>query len=254
MGARREPLTPLRQAVEEAYSQFKAEPPGRWSGDDMGLGEEDWARLTNVPLRELNRHDTYHFLSETFRFNRREVCYMLPRLLELLAEAEAPNAAGEECSLSCLAEAGYPDVWTTPERAVVETFFEAMLDECLTEQGFWDRLSLDTLLCMAGNANADIGALLDRAERADDKWIARAVAFDLDWIGGPHSSGGLVNAFWESAKPKHRSAVEAWYRRPELLERIERAFFAETDPEWQRRISKAVEVMGTWQRTSVGRG
>lgn len=238
---------PLRQTVEDAYRLFADDPPAHWSGDDLGIGKEDWDRLTNVPLRELNRHDTNHFLSETGRFTRREVRYMLPRVMELLAEGEAPHAAGAECSLSCLASAGYPDDWTETERAVIEAFLAAMLDSCLADPNFWDRLGLDELLCMAANANADVSALLDSLDRADDGTVARAVAFDLDWIGGLYSSGGFRNAFWESAKTEHASAVEAWYRQPELLERVERAFFAETDPDWQTRISNAVAAMATWR-------
>jgi hypothetical protein len=248
VGARGEPLTPLRAAVEEAYQVFKAGAPERWSGDDYDLDRESWARLSDLPLRELNSADTHHVLSESGRFDGREVRYMLPRLFELLAEGESPSSWGEECSLSCLAEAGYPEKWTEPERAAIEAFFSAMLDACLQDEQFWERRSLDSLLCMAGVANADVSALLERADRAEDRRLARAVAHDIDWIGGPDWFGGLANAFWENAHPGHASTVEAWYRRPELLTLLEREFFAETDPAWQQRISDAVERMRGWRR------
>jgi hypothetical protein len=249
VGAGGEPLTPLKAAVEEAYRVFKAEAPERWSGDDIGVGKEDWERLSTVPLRELTRSDTYHFLTETGVFNRHEVRYMLPRILDLLAAGEEPHAAGDECSLSCLANAGYPEQWTAPERAAIDAFFFAMLDACLEDEEFWERWSLDTLLCVAGCANADVGALLARADRAEDQRLARAVAHDIDWVGGLYPAGGLVNAFWQSARPEHAAAVDAWYRHPELLARVERAFFDESDPDWQKRISDAVEAMRGW-RTS----
>lgn len=238
----------LREAVLRAYDLFGAAPPDRWAGDDLGLAREDWARLSAVPLRELNRADTNHFLSETGHFTRREVRYMLPRVMELLAEGEAPHAAGEECSLRCLRLAGYPDDWTVPEREVVESFLAALLDASLADERLWDRFSLDTVLCMAANANGDLGALLARADRAGDRLLARAVAYDLDWIGGLDTAGGLRNAFWESADDAQRAAVTAWYRRPEFCDRVERAFFAEGDPDWQRRLSDAAEQMRNWQR------
>ncbi|HSF94095.1 MAG TPA: hypothetical protein VLA52_03645 [Thermohalobaculum sp.] len=234
--------------MEDAYSVFRCDPPQRWSGDNTGYDRENWQRLSAVQLRELTRFDTDHFLSETGAVERSELRYILPRMFDLIAQGEAPHVAGEECSLSYLAETGYPEKWTEPERSAVERFFAALLDHCLSERYFEDSPFLDVVLCMAGNANADLGALLDRADRAGDKWLARAVAHDIDWIGGPDAAGGMRNAFWESAADAHASAAEAWYRRPELLARMERAFFAETDPDWQQRLSDAIEAMRGWSR------
>jgi hypothetical protein len=89
--------------------------------------------------------------------------------------------------------------------------------------------------------------LLDRIDRADDKRVARAVAFDLECLGGLDAHGDLVNAFWENASPEPRTSVRAWYRRNEIRACLERAFFAETGPDWQRRISDAVEAVRRWE-------
>jgi len=248
VGAGGEPLTPLEAAVEEAYRVFKAEAPQRWLGDDLDLDRKAWTRLSDLPLRELNSADTHHFLTESGRFDGREVRYMVPRLFELLAAGECPGHWGEECSLSCLERAGYPKDWTDPERAAIEGFFAALLDDCLAQQALWERRSLDTLLCMAANANADVGALLARADQEEDQPMARAVAHDLAWIGGVYAHGGMQNNFWESAPGGHAAETEAWYRRTELLARIEQAFFEEPDPDWQKRISDAVESMRGWTR------
>jgi hypothetical protein len=246
VGAGRESLTPLRQAVEEAYCLFKADPPDHWSGDDIGLGRRDWDRLTNVPLRELNRSDTNHFLSEAGDFKRHEVRYMLPRILDLFADGEDPHAAGLECCLGCLERTGYPDYWRPEERRVIEAFLLALIDQTLTEESYTEEASLDGVLCMAANANADLAPILAYLDQADETALARAVAFDFDLIGGLGEDGNLVNAFWESAGSGNRAAMIAWYRRADLAALLERAFFAESDPEWQRKLSAAVDVMRSW--------
>ncbi len=237
-------LPPLRAAVEDAYRAFKTARPEKWSGDDLQLGREYWARLETVPLHELNRSDTYHFLSETGKFPRHEVRYMLPRILDLLAEGQDPHSAGIECSLDCLASTGFPQDWTDADIAVVETFFARLLDA--TIDGVLESDGIGTLFCMVANAHGDLPALLDRADQADPKTLARAVASDLDIIGGIGLDGELINAFWETAPGEHKESMIDWYRRPALVSILEQAFFSETDPHWQQKISDALETIRRW--------
>ncbi|MDH3667322.1 MAG: hypothetical protein OEN23_10385 [Paracoccaceae bacterium] len=237
-------LAALRAAVEDAYRTFETARPEKWSGDDLDLGREYWARLETVPLRELNRSDTDHFLSETGRFLRHEIRYILPRVIELLAEGESPHAAGMECSLNCLAQSGYPQDWTDGEVAAVEAFFAQLLDATIA--GVLESDGIGTLFCMVANAHGDLPALLDRGDRADPKTLARAIASDLDIIGGLDADGGLINAFWETAPGEHKVSMVDWYRRPKLVSVMEQAFFSETDPRWQQKISDALETMRRW--------
>jgi hypothetical protein len=89
--------------------------------------------------------------------------------------------------------------------------------------------------------------LLGRIDRAGDRSAARAVVVDLECLGGLDADGDLVNAFWENAGPAHRARIRSWYRRDGLRACLERAFFAEAEPDWQRRISDAAEAVRGWE-------
>ncbi len=106
--------------------------------------------------------------------------------------------------------------------------------------------TIGAYFCMVACAGGDLPAVLDRAAGAEPQSLARAIALDIGVLGGLDQTGELVNAFWENASTENRRAMTEWYRRPGFAADLERAFFAETDPEWQQRISDALETIRNW--------
>jgi hypothetical protein len=243
-----EPSAPLRQVVEEAYCFFAADPPTNWVGDGIGVGERDWARLTDVPLRDLTLYDTTHFLTETPHHNGREVRYMLPRLMDMLAEGDAPTVIAVECSLSCLASAGYPDDWTESERDLIERFFHELLRSyCADPRHFAPSRAIgDNLggyLCMIGSAGRDVAGALQVLDSVPQHQLAHALALWIGPSGNPLFSwrSSLHDGFWDLAPANREHAVLDWVEALNLPHLLETAFFEEADPEWQETISDALE-------------
>jgi len=245
VGAGDKPLTPLEQAVEEAYKVFAVPTPiSTGVCKHCCMNPEIERDFLKVSIREMPPDyvaDWYFAALEDMTHDI--AAYLLPKIFELISQGTWPNAVGEEITLQFLAEAGYPDDWLPDERRVVDAFLIALIDKTLAEETFHDGVGLDVLLCMASNANVELGPFLDHLYRADDLSLARAVIFDFYLIGGLNMDGNLVNAFWETASARHRATMQSWYRSPELTAKLERAFFAETDPIWQGKISDAIEMM-----------
>lgn len=85
-----------------------------------------------------------------------------------------------ECSLNCLAAAGYPKSWTDAEQEVIERFFTDLLRAyCIDPEAFQPSTiggDLGGYLCMIGCAGGDIRSALAVLESMPEQQLARALA------------------------------------------------------------------------------
>jgi len=248
VGAGGEPLTPLQQAVEDAYRVFCGPPPDDLGVCDCcGLGPHDIRRIRQVPVRDLDLDDIWKWYSSAdANLSSEKVGYLLPRIFDFLAQGKCVCAIGNQIALRRIGATVYPHGWTSKEQQAVEGFLAAFLDALLVDPDTFNEQTLDEFLCMAASANADIPGLLRLLDAAEDGYVARALSVATEGLGTIDCFGGLVDPFWSDTPLALQDAVRGWYCRPELCSRVEQAFFAETEPEWQRRISNAAEVMRTW--------
>ena len=140
--------------------------------------------------------------------------WLLPRLLELLAEGAEVAVAGNEVALRRLAESGFPNAWPADEVAAVEEMCLWALDGLITRRGD----DLDGFLCMISLGGLALDPFLARLDALSDADFA-ALCVANWWCGGwpdlPSSP------FWPPG-PDH-ARVRDWYLATETILRIDRA-------------------------------
>lgn len=174
------------------------------------------ADFLNHPARDLPAayvHDWY-FAAFAADLGYSQMGWILPRVLQLLADGEEVTNLGLEVVLARLPVAGFPDGWPPEAVEVVSRFAHAWIATRIEE----GTTEIDAHLCMIGESGLPIGPLLaDVAALADAELAA---LLHRSWVKGRAGSIGF-SAFW-SQEPA-RSEVWAWYTSTGLEARMRRA-------------------------------
>ena len=178
----------------------------------------------NPPIREL----PLHYLQDWFfaaydpadGVSKRTWAYLLPRILEVLADGtEDPANVGLEVSLNRF-QTGKKENWSKAEWNVLDRFQRAYLKRAIESAEEY----VDDTLCMFGLAGWPLDALFNQVAAHDDKTLA--TRFHNDWcLGRPEI---WITAFWEA--PGNTKAFN-FYTSRALYDRMEElAFDVSTEP------------------------
>ncbi|WGI22381.1 hypothetical protein [Amylibacter sp. IMCC11727] len=212
-------MTPeLARTVEAAYVAFKCLPP-----EDLGVCHrccmEEWIEddFLNHNPRDLraNYISDWYFAAVTAAggvvAHKGISEFVMPRVLELLAEGKDPATVGEEVVLERLG-AGLTDRWSKTQNATLEDFKCAYLDSLINDKG----RMLDDVLCMFVNAGFDPTSLTDRLLG----WNPRDLIEILhkDWVRWGKPSIWRT-AFWDEKTMQAKQVME-WYHSNQLRNHI----------------------------------
>ncbi|GGE48922.1 hypothetical protein [Actibacterium pelagium] len=232
MGARREPLSPeLGAIIEQAYRLFACPPP-----PDLGVCqgccmwpeiEADFLNHAPRDLTEAYVRDWYFAAvasKDGLIVHKPIACWIMPRVLEILAKGQEVASVGDEVVLQRLA-AGDSDRWSADQNALLTRFKEAYLD--LIPQRC-DHVMLDDALCMFALAGFAAPAMTDQIMGWSDEVLTQVL--HQDWIGSCIRPSIWRTAFWE-ANSDAAQHVWNWYLSDALLERMIKIALAEDLPD-----------------------
>lgn len=163
----------------------------------------------------------WYFAAFTDDISHNHVAWLLPRVLELLADGKEVASVGDEVAFQRLPRTGFPDRWPERQVAAINRFALAYLEMKLAADPPLSWGQLDYLLCMFGEGGIDIGPLMRRLDELSDDDLADLL--HRTWI---YAQAGSIpfDAFW-SREPA-RSMAWGWYTSATLMERMERAAMA----------------------------
>jgi hypothetical protein len=214
----------LKAAIDEAWRVFDITAPsdlGVCTGCcmDPALAEE----MRTTPARALTDRHVREWYGTAFdpAPTHTQVAWLLPRVLEMLADRREVASVGDEVAFARLPLTGFPDRWPERQVAAINRFALAYLEMKLTPDPPLGWGQLDYLLCMFGEGGIDIGPLLRRLDALSDDDLADLL--HRTWI---YAQAGSIpfDAFW-SREPA-RSMAWGWYTSATLMERMERAAMA----------------------------
>jgi hypothetical protein len=188
-----------------------------------------------------------------------EFRFLLPRYFELIVADDIPSQFGIECCLDRLRHAAYRQNWPQNEADVIDEFFLALFQDCLSSpiefvgddfEFYSSHERAEQILCMVANAGGDIHPLLLAWETMEGQNPALRLAHMVgtaDW-----AKDRLRCSWWlQSFRPDVEdamNAVVAWLSRPTVRERLERACLEESEPEIAEILSYAESIVGRLAR------
>lgn len=238
----------LRDAVENAYRVFSGERLGTRlnvcrcplcfsTGNGHYLATEK--RLIEPPLRDIRAVDL-SFYSQSAHGWHDEMRYFLPRYLDLIARGENPSGSEPDWALIRLRSKDWKNDWPKGEKEAIDRFLLALLADRTQDRshfveagypGYTPSLSSDalyTILMTAGLADADLAPLLAFVDQSTNPTVLLHVAALIeDRLAFMQVT--VSKSLDELTGPTRRRLVD-WLCRPEMLERMEAAFFAADDP------------------------
>ncbi len=224
----------LTDCVERLYRRFKADAPGHWSGDDLGVAKDDWKALSTLPLRDLTRGHIWTFDDLTVAPPIREMRYLLPRWFEIIAQGEMVKNIDIECELTILRRSGYPQGWAAADVALIEVFFAQLLLAVVADPARYQRegavlrdLSYAELALDAGASTDGILAVLDGLARsAKERVVLNHLMDTVSALSFTHLKGPPAKA------------LSDWIVAQNPVEVLERAFHSAKDDDEQGRMSR----------------
>ena len=249
-------MTPeLSAVVEEAYTVFSRY---RIEGRTITVcpcpscvSEENRVALIRTPLREISSALLSEYTNSAHDWDdgpvAREMRYLLPRYLELIASGTIPGLDLDIC-LSRLSKAGWRTKWPDREIDLLDRFFDALADDRarVIELAHWPvgwRLETDVggVLLLTATADGDLDRVLARLDRVPDPEASVHFAALRGDVLVETSRTYLHSVYLE----QHRAEAERIGRfvmRPEVSQRIEASFFTVDDPRLQQVLSDALTV------------
>jgi hypothetical protein len=214
----------LKAAIDEAWRVFDIPAPsdlGVCTGCcmDPALAKE----MQQTPARALSEQHVLEWYSAAFdpAPTHAQVAWLLPRVLEMLADRKEVAHVGDEVAFARLPSVGFPDRWPARQVEAINRFALAYLDMKLTKDPPLGWGELDRLLCMFGQGGIDLAPLLRRIEAMPDVDLAQLL--HRSWFHF-HSGNIGFDAFWEREPGK--SLAWNWYTSEALMDRMERAALA----------------------------
>lgn len=244
-------MTPeLQSIVEEAYGVFS-----RYRIDGRTItvctcrvccSEVDRAALITTPLRDISPRLLAEYTNSAHDWDdgpvAREMRYLLPRYLELIALGTIPGYDLDIC-LKRLSYSGWRTKWPDRETKVLDRFFGALADDRarvidLAEWPVGWRLetAVESVLTLTVTAGGDLGNVLTRLDLAPDPAAAVHLAALRSEVLREASRTYMHSPFLERHEAE-ADRIGAFLIRPEVSRRIEAAFFAVEDPRLQQILS-----------------
>lgn len=225
MGPRPDALT---TAIEEAWRVFDIPAPATTGVcEHCCMDPKIEADFLKRPARDLPSAYVRDWYSAAFAdaISHNHVAWFLPRVMELLADGADVASVGNEVAFSRLPRTGFPDRWPERQVAAINRFALAYLEMKLAANPPLGWGELDYLLCMFGEGGIDIGPLLRRLDALSDDDLAALL--HRTWIYG--QAGSIpFDAFWSREPAK--SLAWGWYTSASLMQRMERAALAGSEP------------------------
>ena len=256
----RVPSAALRAAVEAMYDVFghyRRARPLNVCRCPVCVAPEAEEALSTTPLRQISGAVMGQYTASAHGYD--EVVdgdtfrHFLPRYCDLIARGDAPDTFGEvHFCLSRLGTAAYRTAWPAREAEAVDRFFEAILRDVLAD-GRTERYparvapltDAASYLIMIARAGGDIARALGVLDQAADPAAAMHIAeMAVDVSSGPE--GYFFKTPLIDADSPLARALGAWIARPEVLARLQAAFFAAPDDAMQSVISLGVDTLSVW--------
>lgn len=185
------PSAAMQKIIERAYQTFQLYPlPQQFNiCVPCCVSEDDARALRHTPLRELSAKvlQEWNFSAHLSQPNRDEVRYLVPRLLELLAQGECLSIT-EELNLKRVGEA-HPESWKPEEFAILCDFSRQFICDLLSNE---ELNELSVWLVMFHFSGLSLAPLLDTAMATPGYWATVSLAWLL-YTDRPE--GKLRNAF-----------------------------------------------------------
>ena len=216
------------------------------------MTEEDERDLLKTPLRDIPANLLAEYTNSAHAWDdgpvAREMRYFLPRYFELLAIDDPPDNGGVDICLRRLRYANWRAKWPDRECDVIDRFFDEYMRSSLerTDMILWPvgwRLTFDLsdVLTLVVTAHGDLRRLLATWDEADDP----NASIHMAALRGRILCETVRTYFHSAYFDDYREAADtigAFLMRPEVIQRIEAAFFQIEDPRLQQLVSDALWV------------
>lgn len=204
----------VSRAVARAYQAFAVPTPpglGVCTACCMDPATER-AMLAKHP-RDLTLTEVQDWLSAAFSTepSPQPIAWIMPRILELLAEGHDVAVFGNEVALRRLRLAGFPDSWTQDQASAVAEICTMALDSSVEGRA----LPVDSVLCMIANSGLDILPFLAQLDALPDNLLADLLHNDWQAVSGLSI---WRTPFWQDVP--QRQTVWNWYTGPALEARM----------------------------------
>lgn len=239
-------LPELKEVVADAYREFgrySLGPPLIACHCSVCMTPETAEALAATPLRELRSDTLAEYTNSAHGWDdgiiERQMRYLLPRYLELIASGDPPDQIGLSACLRRIADAHWRQTWPAVEVSVLDRYFDAFAADSLRNLELWEwpvgwRLGFDfsKVLTLVVTSGGDLGRVLDRWDReADPPAVLHMAALRSDVIE-EHDRAYLHDAFLDRF-PEEANRIGAFLLRPEVDSRIETAALAIDDERLQ---------------------
>ncbi len=236
MGAGRKSLETLEDVVEGAYSAFNVpKPKSLGVCKNCCMYPKVEADFLNPAIRNLPDHylQDWFFAAADIPLDKDIWAYLLPRVLDSLAQGKEPATVGIEVSLSRF-PTGDPDQWSEEQWHVLDRFHRLFIDHQKTNKEDF----LDDILCMFGEARFSAEVSLNTLNAWSDEELTQKLWQDWCAIG---RHGIWTTAFWED---EAHTPIYHWFRSELLLDRLMRFGLSQNiTPEMLQKVSQVTAVI-----------
>lgn len=210
---------------------------------------ESAQRLLRTPLRDIPADLLAGYTGSAHSWDdgpvAREFRYFLPRYFELIALNQPPDWGMDVC-LRRLGDAPWRETWPKPEEYIIDRFFDELLVASLQRlelaqwpRRWWLDFDIADVLTIVVSAGGNIDRVLAKWDAAGDPPAAIHMAALRDDVLQQTGRTYFHSAHLED----HEEAADkigAFLMRPEVVARIENAFFRVEDPRLQKILSEAI--------------
>jgi hypothetical protein len=252
-------MTPeLRATIEDAYRIFGGYTVRRSLSVchcNSCMSEETEHELLTTPLREIPYKLLAEYTDSAHDWDDGPVAhqmrYFLPRYFELIAINDSPFAMDIDICLRRLADASWREKWPKAEENIIDRFFDDIVRSYVAKLSLvqWPvgwRLEFDLtdVLTMIATARGDIDRALAVWDASNDPAAAIQMAAMRQRVLMETARTYLHSVYLED-DPVAADKIGAFLMRPEVDERMERAFFDIDDPRLQQLVSDAIYPRAT---------
>ena len=228
-----------------AFAHYKGVPDDDFC--DHCIADEQQANLYSKPLEELAVDDLamYAFKAMSTWGGVNQFKHFLPRLFELLAFDKDADRLWPEVLISKLDHAKWGQ-WPDNENAQVRSYLKALWQYALTEYPY--PVEISELLWGIARAGVDVREYLELWRNLDTITAVRHLAEFVELAHMTKKNNGHLSQGMLSADAQ--GTIERWLLSPETREKLESAFFANSErEEAASELSQAVQYLSWWTST-----
>ena len=206
-----QPSQTMHAIIEQAYQTFSRYPVPQQFDVCLGccVSIADERAMRQTPLRHWPWRLMHEYVGNApaGAHHKSEIAYLLPRLLEVVAQGEYPGISQEIC-LRCIDKAA-PQTWSQAEQQLLADYARQFVIDLLAQAEADAKLALlDDTLIMFYLAGLDVVPLLDAALAQRGFWQIASLAFFLYM---DRSNGEVDNAFVSHAKGRAlHQRINSW--------------------------------------------